>query len=93
MQINNDKLLAEESQRAKSIGFNSKFAIHPKQAKIIKERFLPTKEELEEAKEIIEAYSNSKGGAISVNGKMVDEPIVKLMKKRLWLSGIDLESK
>ena len=92
MQINDEKLLAEESRKVKSIGFNSKFAIHPKQAKIIKERFLPTEEELEEAKKIIEAYSNSKGGAISVDGKMVDEPIVKLMKKRLWLSGIDLES-
>tara|TARA_Y100000590_G_scaffold79789_1_gene88591 strand:- start:12546 stop:13367 length:822 start_codon:yes stop_codon:yes gene_type:complete len=93
MQINDEKLLAEESWKAKSIGFNSKFAIHPKQAKIIKERFLPTKEEIEEAEKIIEAYSNSKGGAISVDGKMVDEPIVRLMKKRLWLVGIDLESK
>jgi len=92
MQINDEKLLAEESRKAKSIGFNSKFAIHPKQAKIIKERFLPTEEELEEARKIIEAYSNSKGGVISVDGKMVDEPIVRLMKKRLWLSGKDLES-
>ena len=92
MDINDENLLAEESRKAKSIGFNSKFAIHPKQAKVIKERFLPTKEELEEAKKIIEAYSNSKGGAISVDGKMVDEPIVRLMKKRLRLSGIDLEN-
>ncbi len=93
MQLNDERLLAEESRKAKSMGFNSKFAIHPNQAKTIKERFLPTEEELKEAKKIIEAYSNTRGGAISVDGKMVDEPIVRLMKKRLWLSGTDLESK
>ena len=36
---------------------------------------------LKEAKEIIKAFANSDGGAIAVNGKMVDEPVVKLMKK------------
>ena len=32
---------------------------------------------------------NSDGGAIAVDGKMVDEPIVKLMKKKLILVGLD----
>lgn len=91
MEINSEDQLAEESLRAKSMGFNSKFAIHPKQAKIIRERFLPTQREVEEAKSIVEAYNNSKGGVISVDGKMVDEPVIRLMKKRLFLAGVVLK--
>ena len=91
MQIEDINELAQESRKARSIGFNSKFAIHPKQAGVIKESFLPTKEDLEEAQKILKAFSKSKGGAISVDGKMIDEPIIKLMKKRLFLAGIDFK--
>ena len=91
MQIEDINELAQESRKARSIGFNSKFAIHPKQAGVIKECFLPTKEDLEEAQKILKAFSKSKGGAISVDGKMIDEPIIKLMKKRLFLAGIDFK--
>ena len=91
MEINSEDQLAEESLKAKSMGFNSKFAIHPKQVKIIRERFLPTQREVEEAKSIVEAYNNSKGGVISVDGKMVDEPVIRLMKKRLFLAGVVLK--
>ena len=58
---------------------------------IIREIFLPTKREVEEAKSIVEAYNNSKGGVISVDGKMVDEPVIRLMKKRLFLAGVVLK--
>ena len=91
MQIEDINELAQESRKARSIGFNSKFAIHPKQAEVIKESFLPTKEDLEEAQKILKAFSKSKGGAISVDGKMIDKPIIKLMKKRLFLAGIDFK--
>ena len=91
MQIEDINELAQESRKARSIGFNSKFAIHPKQAEVIKESFLPTKEDLEEAQKILKAFSKSKGGAISVDGKMIDAPIIKLMKKRLFLAGIDFK--
>ena len=91
MQIEDIGELAQESRKARSIGFNSKFANHPKHAAVIKESFLPTKEDLEEAQKILKAFSKSKGGAISVDGKMIDEPIIKLMKKRLFLAGIDFK--
>ena len=89
MQIDDLEGLEEESRRAKSIGFTSKFAIHPSQIEIIRRNFLPTDQETEEAKEIIKAFANSDGGAIVVNGKMVDEPVVKLMKKKLMLAGFN----
>ena len=89
MDINDLDQLNEESRKAKSLGFNSKFAIHPNQVETISRNFLPSEEEIEEAKKILKAFTNSDGGAISVDGKMVDEPVVKLMKKKLILAGLD----
>jgi len=89
MQIDDLEGLEDESRRAKSMGFTSKFAIHPNQIEIIRRSFLPTNQEIEEAKEVIKAFANSDGGAIAVNGKMVDEPVVKLMKKKLILAGFN----
>ena len=89
MDINNLDQLDEESRKAKSLGFNSKFAIHPNQVETISRNFLPSEEEIEEAKKTIKAFMNSDGGAIAVDGKMVDEPVVKLMKKKLILAGLD----
>ena len=34
-------------------------------------------------------YAGSNGGVIAVDGKMVDEPIVKSMQKKLLLAGFD----
>ena len=89
MDINDLDQLNEESRKAKSLGFNSKFAIHPNQVETINRNFLPSEEEIEEAKKTLKAFANSDGGAIAVDGKMVDEPVVKLMKKKLILAGLD----
>ena len=89
MQINDIDQLEEESRKAKSLGFTSKFAIHPSQIETIKRNFLPSEAEIEEAKNIVKAFMNTDGGAIAVDGKMVDEPVVKLMKKKLILVGLD----
>ena len=89
MDINDLDQLNEESRKAKSLGFNSKFAIHPNQVETISRNFLPSEEEIEEAKKTLKAFANSDGGAIAVDGKMVDEPVVKLMKKKLILAGLD----
>ena len=44
-----------------------------------------SKEEIKEAKGIIEAFKESKGGVTSYNGKMIDAPIVEVMKRKLSL--------
>ena len=92
MDINDLDQLDEESKKAKSLGFNSKFAIHPNQIETISRNFLPSEEEIKEAKKTLKAFANSDGGAIALDGKMVDEPVVKLMKKKLILAGLDPEN-
>ena len=89
MEIDKSKQLEEECLKAKALGFTSKAAIHPGQVEIIKRNFLPTEDEIKEAKKILKQYAGSSKGVIAVDGKMVDEPVVKSMQKKLLLAGFD----
>ena len=81
--------LEKESQKAKALGFNGKAAIHPAQLEIIKNSFLPNDAEITEAKEIIKAFNQSSSAVIAHEGRMIDQPIILSMEKRLRLVGID----
>lgn len=66
---------------SRSLGFDGKWCIHPKQISVVNETFSPTEEEVERAKEIIAAYeeANASGsGAIVVGGEMVDMASVRM---------------
>ena len=89
MEISDLLALEEESTRSKNLGFNGKAAIHPSQIEIIKNSFLPSQDELDEAKEIIKAFNESSSAVIAFKGRMIDLPIVLSMEKRLRLVGID----
>ena len=63
--------------------------MYPSQVKIVHEIFTPTKEELEKSLEIVkaaEAADISKGGVITVNGKMVDIPVIAKAEKVVRLA-------
>ncbi len=70
--------LREETRSARLLGFTGKQAIHPSQIEIIHEIFTPTLEEIENARKIVEAFTEKEGkGVITVDGKMVDKPVFK----------------
>tara|TARA_B100001146_G_C16192049_1_gene439617 strand:- start:1306 stop:2127 length:822 start_codon:yes stop_codon:yes gene_type:complete len=89
MSISSLDELKQESLLSSKMGFNGKAAIHPSQIEAILEAFLPTENEIEEAKEVLIAFSNASQAAVALKGKMIDLPVVKAMKKRLRLAGID----
>ena len=89
MDIDNLDKLQEESKKAKALGFNGKAAIHPNQLDVIKSSFLPDEREIYEAKEIIKAFKKSSSAVMAFNGRMIDQPIILSMEKRLRLVGID----
>lgn len=65
---------------AKSLGFEGKGCIHPRQIQIVHEAFAPTAEEIEKAKKIVAAFEEAekKGlGVVSLGSKMIDPPVVK----------------
>ena len=89
MNTSDSKGLEFESKLSKSIGFNGKATINPSQINLVKKYFLPTDEEIKEAKEIIDAFNKSNEGVFSFKGKVIDKPIVKIMENRLMTSGND----
>lgn len=71
--------LIEECRRSRHLGFKAKFAIHPSQVEAINRVFGPTDAELAHARRVIAAWESaaSEGrGAISLDGEMVDVPVV-----------------
>ncbi|MGB3681104.1 MAG: CoA ester lyase [Rubrobacteraceae bacterium] len=80
--------LRRSSFRARSLGFDGKWCIHPSQIEVVNEVFSPTDKEVEWAEKVIAAYeeANAAGsGAVSVEGKMVDAASMKMARNILDL--------
>lgn len=71
----------------KRMGFDAVVAIHPKQVSIIEEVFRPTAEEISIAKAIVEGDKLHKGRPFTLNGKMIDAPIVARARNVLKSAG------
>jgi citrate lyase subunit beta / citryl-CoA lyase len=77
---------------AKSLGFEGKGCIHPRQIQVVHEAFAPTVEEIEKAKKIVLAFEEAekKGlGVVSLGSKMIDPPIVKRAQRTINLASIN----
>ncbi|WP_128112417.1 HpcH/HpaI aldolase/citrate lyase family protein [Polynucleobacter necessarius] len=77
----------DDIERAKRMGFGGKLCIHPKQVSIVVKAFTPTEEELAWAARVIEADKASKGGAVKLDGRMIDRPVVLLAQRTLAITG------
>lgn len=84
--LEDEEGLANEAQMAKNLGFQGKMLIHPRQIEIVRQIFTPTAEEIERAKEIVEAFreaEQSGSSSIRVGNQFVDYPIVYKAQKIL----------
>jgi len=78
--VGNEIGLRDSVREAKSLGFDGKGCIHPRQIQPIHEEFAPSTEEIEKAKKIKLAFDEAekKGlGVVSLGSKMIDPPVVK----------------
>lgn len=65
---------------ARRTGFKGKFAIHPSQVQPINEGFAPSAAEVQHARRVIAAYEAAERegrGSTSLDGKVIDVPVVK----------------
>ena len=70
-----EKGLRSEAEAARREGFTGKLAIHPAQVPIINAAFMPSKDDVESAEQIVAAFeAHPDAGVLSVGGKMVDRP-------------------
>jgi citrate lyase subunit beta / citryl-CoA lyase len=77
-----ERLLAD-AQRARALGFGGKLCIHPAQVAPVNEAFTPTTDELEWARRVVEGAREHDGAVFSLNGRMVDAPVIRLAEKTL----------
>lgn len=68
------------ARRSRRLGLQGSACVHPDQVAILNEEFSPTEEELAWARRVIAAFETASAtgaGAIEVDGKMVDSPVVQ----------------
>ena len=65
--------------RARDLGFDGKWAIHPSQLDALNEAFTPTREEVDAARAVVAALAAAErgtaAGAVALDGQMLDEAI------------------
>ena len=74
------------------MGFQGKSIIHPSQIDPVHEAFTPTDAEIEKAERIVKAYNESVKhgtGVISIDGRMIDLPVVIQAEKILQRSKVN----
>lgn len=87
--VNDEKGLIEETLLIKQLGFDGKSVINPRQINPIHKIFSPSEQEIEDAINIIHAIKEAEAhgsGVISLNGKMIDKPIVLRAQRVLRLA-------
>jgi citrate lyase beta subunit len=76
--------LRESAGRARALGYDGKWAIHPEQLAPLNELFSPAPVEIERAERLLEA---SAAGAARHEGEMVDEATVRMARAVLARAG------
>ncbi|WP_432204924.1 HpcH/HpaI aldolase/citrate lyase family protein [Cetobacterium somerae] len=81
--------LEADSRKAKMLGFSGKLAINPRQIDTIHEVYSPTKQEINHALRVMAAKEDAEKeglGVFSLDGKMVDLPIINRAIKTLEIA-------
>lgn len=72
-----------DARLARSLGMGGKLCIHPSQVEPIRTAFLPSAAELAEARRVVEAADATTHGAVAVDGRLVDKPVVERARRLL----------
>jgi citrate lyase subunit beta/citryl-CoA lyase len=83
--------LFAETKEIVDLGFDGKAAIHPSQIEIIHKAFRPDEKDVIRAKRIVEAAEKARNegkGVISVDGRMVDAPVVARAQRIVGMASL-----
>ena len=87
--VNNEEGFRKEVELIHQLGFDGKSIINPRQIQTVHDVYTPTQKEIDKALAVMDAIeeAHKKGsGVISLNGKMVDKPIVARAQRTLDLA-------
>lgn len=87
--VNNEEGFRKEVSLIKQLGFDGKSVINPRQIKPVHEIYTPSEKEINKSMAIMSAIEEAErkgSGVISLNGKMIDKPIVERARRVLDLA-------
>jgi citrate lyase subunit beta/citryl-CoA lyase len=93
--IDDQSGLLRETLEGRQLGYVAKQAIHPSQLATIHQVFTPTGDEVAWARRVISAYDEAVArgtGAINLDGKLIDVPMVERARRVLERAGSSSES-
>ncbi len=94
LDIKDQSGLREETEQGKGLGYEGKACIHPNQVEQVNAVYTPTQAEVAYAEELVKAFEDAVragNGAVSFQGRMVDEPIAnieRIVLARARLAGV-----
>ncbi len=77
--MNDTEGFIRETQYIHQLGFDGKSLVNPRQISLVNQVYAPSESEIEKAEDVINAIEEAKAkgsGVISLNGQMVDRPVV-----------------
>lgn len=84
--INDDAGLMRETEAARRLGFGAKLLIHPRQVAVVRRVFAPSEAEVDFAVRVVAALDAAEaGGAVSIDGRMIDKPVADAARQLLAL--------
>ena len=81
-----DDRCRRECLEARAMGYGGKLCIHPSQVSIANAAFLPSSEEIDRARRLLEAYDDARAqgvASVAFEGQMVDEPVARQARRVL----------
>ena len=75
--------MVASAKRARDHGFGGKLCIHPDQVTVTNQIFAPTPAEIDEARKIVAAFEAAGSAAITLDGRMLDYPVVEAARRVL----------
>ncbi|SNS59441.1 citrate lyase subunit beta / citryl-CoA lyase [Anaerovirgula multivorans] len=87
--VNDEDGFANEVKLIKQLGFDGKSVINPRQIDVVHDIYTPTDKEIEKSIRVITASEEAlkKGsGVVSLDGKMIDKPIIERAQRVLTLA-------
>ena len=91
---NNEEGFLREAAHIKQLCFDGKSLVNPRQITLLHNLYAPTRKDVDHAKRVVEAAEAAEQeglGVVSLNGKMIDSPIIArahLVLSRAELSGV-----
>ena len=81
LNIRDETGLLKECKKVRELGYTGKLCIHPSQLAPVNGAFTPSAEEVARSRRIVKAAETHGTGALMLDGKMVDTPVIRIAKR------------